>query len=70
MERIENLIELRNFLNTKTDEELEKMSFEFEVRYWDNHWLRYDSEEQVISHITFDNGWLVCHPNREGNDND
>lgn len=70
MERIENLIELRNFLNTKTDEELEKMSFEFEVRYWDNHWLRYDSEEQVISHITFDNGWLVCHPYREGNDND
>lgn len=70
MERIENLIELRNFLNTKTDEELEKMSFEFEVRYWDNHWLRYDSEEQVISHLTFDNGWLVCHPYREGNDND
>lgn len=70
MERIENLIELKNFLNTKTDEELEKMSFEFEVRYWDNHWLRYDSEEQVISHITFDNGWLVCHPYREGNDND
>ena len=70
MERIENLIELRNFLNTKTDEELEKMSFEFEVRYWDNHWLRYDSDEQAISHITFDNGWLVCHPYREGNDND
>ena len=70
MERIEDLIQLRNFLNTKTDEELEKMSFEFEVRYWDNHWLRYDSEEQAISHITFDNGWLVCHPYREGNDND
>lgn len=70
MERIENLIELRNFLNTKTEEELEKMSFEFEVRYWDNHWLRYDSDEQTISHITFDNGWLVCHPYREGNDND
>lgn len=70
MERIENLIELKNFLNSKTDEELENMIFEFEVRYWDNHWLRYDSEEQVISHVTFDNGWLVCHPYREGNDND
>ena len=37
MERIENLIELRNFLNTKTEEELENMSFEYEVRYWDDY---------------------------------
>ena len=70
MERIEDLVELRNFLNSKTEEELEKISFEFEVIYWDNHWLRWESEEQVISHITFDNGWLVCHPYRKGNGND
>jgi len=70
MERIENLIELRNFLNTKTDEELENMIFEFEERYWDDYWLRMESTDYAISHITFDNGWLVCHPYREGNDND
>ena len=69
MERIEDLVELRNFLNSKTEEELEKMSFEFESIYWDNHWLKYNSEEQAISHITFDNGWLVCHPYRKEEDN-
>ena len=70
MERIENLIELKNFLNNKTDEELENMIFEFEERYWDDYWLRMESTDKLISHITFDNGWLVCHPYREGNDND
>ena len=70
MERIEDLVELRNFLNTKTEEELKKMSFEFETFYWDNHWLKYNSDEQPISHITFDNGFLVCHPYRKENDND
>ena len=69
MERIEDLIELRNFLNSKTEEELEKMSFEFESMYWDNHWLREESEKHVISHITFDNGFLVCHPYKRGEDN-
>lgn len=69
MERIEDLVELRNFLNTKTEEELEKISFEFESIYWDNHWLREESEEQAISHITFDNGFLVCHPYRKEEDN-
>lgn len=69
MEMIENLVELRNFLNTKTEEELEKMSFEFESFYWDNHWLREESEEQVISHISFDKGCLVCHPYKRGDDN-
>lgn len=69
MERIEDLVALRNFLNTKTDEELENMSFEFEVIYWDNYWLREESEEHVISHITFDNGFLVCHPYRKEEDN-
>ena len=70
MERIEDLVELRNFLNSRTDEELEKMSFEFESFYWDNHWLKYNSDEQQISHITFDNGFLVCHPYRKENNND
>ena len=70
MKRIEDLVELRNFLNTKTEEELEKMSFEFESIYWDNHWLKYNSDEQPISHITFDNGFLVCHPYRKEEDND
>ena len=65
MERIEDLVALRNFLNTKTEEELEKISFEFESIYWDNYWLREESEEHVISHITFDNGFLVCHPYRK-----
>lgn len=37
MERIENLVELRNFLINKTEKELEKISFEFEAIYWDNH---------------------------------
>jgi len=69
MERFEDLVELRNFLNSKTEEELEKMSFEFESIYWDNHWLREESEEHVISHITFDNGFLVCHPYRKEGDN-
>lgn len=62
MERIENLIELRNYLNTKTNEELEKMSFEFKTFYWDDYWLRLESKEEVISYITFENGCLVCHP--------
>lgn len=70
MERIENLIELRNFLNSKTDEELKNMSFEFETFYWDDYWLRMESTEKLISHITFDNGRLVCHPYKEGSDND
>lgn len=70
MERIENLVELRNFLNSKTEKELEKMIFEFESIYWDNYWVRWESEEQLISHITFDNGWLVCHSYRKENDND
>lgn len=69
MEMIENLVELRNFLNSKTEEELEKMSFEFELIYWDNHWLREESEEHVISHITFDNGFLVCHEYGKEEDN-
>jgi hypothetical protein len=69
MEMIENLVELRNFLNSKTEEELEKMSFEFELIYWDNHWLREESEEHEISHMTFDNGNLVCHEYRKEEDN-
>ena len=69
MERIEDLVELRDFLNTKTDEELKNMNFEFESIYWDNHWLREETEEHVISHITFDNGWLVCHPYRKEENN-
>ena len=69
MEMIEDLVELRNFLNNKTEEELEKISFEFETIYWDNHWLREESEEQVISHMTFDNGFLVCHPHRKEENN-
>ena len=69
MEMIENLIELRNFLNSKTEEELEKMSFEFETFYWDNYWLRKESEDHEISHITFDNGILVCHEYRKEEDN-
>lgn len=70
MKSIENLVELRNFLNSKTEEELEKMSFEFELIYWDNYWLRKESEDHEISHITFDNGFLVCHPHRKEEDND
>lgn len=70
MERIENLVELRNFLINKTEKELEKISFEFEAIYWDNHWLRCETEEQAISHITFDKGCLVCHPYRKEEDND
>ena len=70
MEKIEDLVALRNFLNTKTEEELKKMSFEFETFYWDNHWLRWESEEQVISYISFDKGCLVCHPYRKEEDND
>lgn len=62
MKRIEDLVELRDFLNKKTTAELEKMSFEFESTYWDDYWLRYDTDAQDISHITFDEGRLVCHP--------
>ena len=69
MERIEDLVALRNFLNSKTEVELEKMSFEFEFIYWDNYWLKEESEYHDISHITFDNGWLVCHPYRKEEDN-
>lgn len=67
MERIEDLIELRDFLNSRTEKELENISFEFESFYWDNHWLRWDSEEQVISHMTFNKGFLVCHPHKKEN---
>lgn len=59
---IEDLIQLRDFLNSRTEEELEKMSFEIESFYWDDYWWRLESEEQAISHITFDNGCLICHP--------
>ena len=69
MERIEDLVALRNFLNSKTEVELEKMSFEFEFIYWDNYWLKEESEYHDISHMTFDNGVLVCHEYRKEEDN-
>lgn len=62
---IKDLVQLRDFLNGRTEEELEKMNFEFETFYWDDYWLRLESEEQAISHITFDNGFLVCHPYKD-----
>lgn len=64
MERIKDLVELRDFLNKKTTAELERMSFEFESTYWDDYWLREDTDAQDISHITCDEGRLVCHPYR------
>lgn len=62
MERIEDLVELRDFLNKKTTAELERMSFEFQSVQWDDYGLPYDTDAQDISHITFDDGRLVCHP--------